>query len=60
MRPKLINKKIAVLSSYTTHHLVSVVKLFLYREGISPLFFEGEYDGIAMGLLDLRFRGICI
>lgn len=49
---KLINKKIGVLASYTTHHLIAVMKLFLYKEGISPLFFEGEYDGIAMGLLD--------
>ena len=49
---KLINKKIAVLASYTTHHLIAVMKLFLYKEGISPLFYEGEYDGIAMGLLD--------
>ncbi len=49
---KLINKKIAVLASYTTHHLITVMKLFLYKEGISPLFYEGEYDGIAMGLLD--------
>ena len=49
---KYINKKIAVLSSYTTHHFISIMKLFLYKEGISPLFYEGEYDGIAMGLLD--------
>jgi len=49
---KFINKKIAVLASYTTHHLIGVMKLFLYKEGISPLFYEGEYDGIAMGLLD--------
>jgi len=49
---KLIYKKIAVLASYTTHHLIGVMKLFLYKEGISPLFYEGEYDGIAMGLLD--------
>ena len=49
---KLIKKRIAVLASYTTHHLLAVMKLFLYKEGISPLFYEGEYDGIAMGLLD--------
>jgi FkbH-like protein len=49
---KLINKKIAVLASYTTHHLLGVMKLFLYKERISPQFYEGEFDGITMGLLD--------
>ena len=37
---KLINKKIAVLASYTTHHLIAVMKLFLYREGILLFFMK--------------------
>jgi FkbH-like protein len=49
---KLVTKKISVLASYTTHHLISILKLFLYKAGISPQFYEGEYDGIAMELLD--------
>lgn len=49
---ELLSKRIAVLASNTTYHFISVLKLFLYKEGISPVFYEGEYDGIAMGLLD--------
>lgn len=48
----LISKKIAVLSSVTTHHLVNILRLFLYQHGIAPVFHEGEYDGIAMELMD--------
>jgi len=55
-RTKLIPKKLAVLASYTTHHLVSVLKLFLYQRGISPVFYEGEYDGIAMELMNSDSR----
>lgn len=51
-KSKLIPKKIAVLASYTTHHLISVLKIFLYQRGISPVFYEGEYDGIAMELMN--------
>jgi len=51
-RAKLIPKKIAVLASYTTHHLVNVLKLFLYQRRISPVFYEGEYNGIAMELMN--------
>ena len=53
-KEKLISKKIAVLGSYTTNHLISVMKIFLYRYGISPTFYEGEYDGIAMELMNSK------
>jgi FkbH-like protein len=49
---KLTGKKIAVVASYTTHHLISVMKLFMYKAGIFPIYYEAEYDGIAMELLD--------
>lgn len=49
---ELIGKKIAVLGSITTHYIIKVLKLFLYKYGISPQFYEGEYDSIAMELLD--------
>lgn len=47
-----IKKKIAVLGSITTHYIVKVLKLFIYKYGISPEFYEGEFDSIAMELLD--------
>ena len=48
----LVSKKIAILSSVTTHHIVSILRLFLYQYGIAPTFYEGEYDGIAMELMN--------
>ncbi len=51
-REALIPKKIAVLSSVTTHHLLSIFRLFLYQYGIAPIFYEGEYDGIVMELMN--------
>ncbi len=48
----LVSEKIAVLSSVTTHHFVSILRLFLYQCGIAPIFYEGEYDGIAMELMN--------
>ena len=49
---ELHRRKIAVLASYTSHHFIQVLKLFLYQRGITPQFYEGEYDGIAMELMD--------
>src|ERR1044071_5923261 len=49
---RLVLQKIAVLASCTTHHLVKILRLFLYREGISPEFYEGPYDAAAGELLD--------
>ncbi|MGE3342185.1 MAG: HAD-IIIC family phosphatase [Vicinamibacterales bacterium] len=51
-RERLVAKRIAILSSCTTHHLVGVLKLFLYQEGIAPEIREGEYGSIANDLLD--------
>lgn len=51
-REGLVSKKVAVLSSVTSHHLVSILKLFLYQRGIAPVFYEGEYDGITMELMN--------
>jgi FkbH-like protein len=45
-------QRIAVLASFTIYHTVRVMKLFLYRVGIAPTFYEGEYDSIASELLD--------
>lgn len=51
-RETLVSKKIAILSSVTTHHFVSTLRLFCYQHGIAPIFYEGEYDGIAMELMN--------
>ena len=51
-REELITKKIAVLSSVTSHHFVGIFKPFLYQYGIAPVFYEGEYDGIVMELMN--------
>ena len=48
----LTHKKIAVLASYTSHHFIGVLKLFFYKYGISPEYYVGEYDSIAMDILD--------
>jgi FkbH-like protein len=50
----LYPQKIAVLASYTSHHFIQVLKLFLYQRGIAPQFYEGEYDSIAMDLMDKK------
>ena len=44
--------KIAVLGSYSIQHFVSVLDLFLTGMGIEASFYEGEYDGIRMDVLD--------
>lgn len=51
-RETLVAKKIAILSSVTTHHFVNIFRLFLYQYGIAPIFYEGEYDGIVMELMN--------
>lgn len=51
-REDLTPKKIAVLASYTSHHLIGVLRLFFYKHGISPEYYVGEYDSIAMDILD--------
>lgn len=48
----IITKKIAVLSSFTTHHLVRVLNLFLYKEDIKAEIYEGGYDGITSEILN--------
>jgi FkbH-like protein len=38
--------RIAVLATLSTQHFISVLRLFLYSEGISPDFYVGEFDNI--------------
>ena len=49
---ELTRIKIAILGSYTSHHLVSLLRLYLYQHNLAPQFLEGEYDSIATTLLD--------
>lgn len=51
-KDSLVTKRIGILSSTTTHHLVTILKLFLFQRGIRPLLYEGEYDGIGMELMN--------
>lgn len=47
----LLRKKIAILAPYTTHQLVNIMRLLLYKHGIAPDFFEGGYNGMAAELM---------
>lgn len=44
--------KVAVLGSASIKNIVPVLDLFLYKEGIMADIYEGEYDGVAMDILD--------
>lgn len=44
--------KIAILSSYSIQFFVFVIRYLLLEEGIEANIYEGEYDGIAMDILD--------
>ena len=44
--------RIAVLGSMSIQHFVSILRVFLKGAGIENEIYEGEYDGIAMDLLD--------
>lgn len=44
--------RIAVLGSYSIQHFVSVLKVFLKGLAIDAEIYEGEYDGVAMDVLD--------
>jgi FkbH-like protein len=48
----LQTKKIAILGSFSTQFLTDTMKLYLYNMGISPIFYEAEYDSIASDILD--------
>jgi len=51
-KTNLLEKKIAILGSYSTQFLTDAIKLYLYSMGISPKFYEAEYDSIASDILD--------
>jgi FkbH-like protein len=44
--------RVSVLASLSSQHLIAVLKLFLYAEGLAPSFAASEYDGIALEGLD--------
>lgn len=46
------NIKIAVLGSCSIQYFVQVLRLLLYKEGICADIYEGEYNGIKMGILN--------
>ena len=39
----LLEKKVAVLGGSTTHDIITMMELFLLRNGIKPSFYESEY-----------------
>ena len=49
---KIIKKKIAVLASFTTIHLLNVLKLIFLQKNIYIEFYEGLYNNITAELLD--------
>ena len=48
----LIRKRIAVVGSHTTHYWLMVFKLFLFSNGIAPVFYEAEYDSVNSEILN--------
>ena len=46
------NLKIAVLGSYSIQHFTMMLDAFLMGAGIDAEFYEGEYDGIKMDVLN--------
>lgn len=40
----LVEKRIAVLGGSTTHDVIVMMELFLLKNGIKPIFWEGEYN----------------
>lgn len=44
MNREYIPKKIAILGGYTTHDIKMILELFLLRHGITPVFYESEYN----------------
>jgi FkbH-like protein len=49
---ELVVRKVAVLASHTTHQFITQLRLFLYKMGISPVFFEGDYNSIYSDIMD--------
>jgi len=50
----LIRKKIAILGSFTTNYITDILRLYLYFNNISPLFYFGKYDNTAEEFLSPR------
>lgn len=46
------NLRIAVIGSYSTQHISMVLKYLLHEECIETDIYEGQYNGIAMDVLD--------
>lgn len=53
-RGAFVGKRIAVLASHSTQHLIQVLRIFLYARGIAPTFYVGPYDGIVAEALDVN------
>ena len=49
---QFISKKIAIISSSTSHFFMQILRLFFYQEGIAPIFYEAEYDSIHEQILN--------
>jgi len=47
----LIKKKIAILGSFTTNYIADILRLYLYYNNISGLFYFGKYDNTAQEFL---------
>jgi FkbH-like protein len=50
---QFVTKKIAILSSSTSHFFKQLLRLFLYQEGIAPIFYEAEFGSIYEQILNL-------
>lgn len=48
--------RIAVLGSYSIQYYVKALRYWLHAQGVEAEFYEGEYDGIAMDVLDDRSK----
>ena len=52
---QLISKKIAIVSSSTSHFFLQILRLFSYQEGIAPIFYEAEYGSIYEQILNEKY-----
>lgn len=53
-KPDIVNIKVAVLASYTTHHFVNIMRLFFYKQSLAAEIYEGEYDSITNQVMDKK------
>ncbi len=55
-RERLIQRRVAIVGSFSTQHLVRLLRLFLYREKIQPIVHEAGFDSVISEILDPKSK----